>query len=130
MAQNIFKLDNTYYNVRIPEKGIKRSGQVLDGDGSKRYQSGTMERDIIGTYYNYTIELDTSELSTTDYDLLYEAVTAPVAYHSIQVPYGQTTLAFNAYITSAEDTLINRTNSTNKWGGLSLKFIAVSPART
>lgn len=83
-----FTLDGVSYNVFVPEDGIKRSGQVLDGDNAKRSQNGYMIRDIIGTYYNYTIDLDTSQTDVEEYDKLYEVLTAPVDYHTLVVPYG------------------------------------------
>ena len=125
-----FILDGKTYNVRVPEGGIKRSGQVLDGDKAGRAQNGSMIRDIIGTYYNYTIEFDTSAASSAEYDELYNALTAPVDYHTLVIPYGQTTLAFRAYVTSAEDTLRSMAGGVNHWEGLSAKFIAMKPQRT
>lgn len=125
-----FILDGKTYNVRVPEGGIKRSGQVLDGDKAGRAQNGAMIRDIIGTYYNYTIEFDTSAASSSEYDELYNALTAPVDYHTLVIPYGQTTLAFKAYVTSAEDTLRSMAGGVNRWEGLSAKFIAMKPQRT
>lgn len=107
---------------------LKRSFQVLDGDNTGRAQSGVMIRDIIGTYYNYTLELDTTEATVEQYDELYEVLSAPVASHAIVVPYGQNTLAFDAYVTSGEDNL-TRMDEVNRWGGISVNFIAMKPAR-
>lgn len=125
-----FTLDGVSYNVFVPEDGIKRSGQVLDGENAGRTPSGAMIRDVIGTYYNYTIDLDTSQTDVEEYDKLYEALTAPVDCHSLTVPYGQDTLTFKAYVTSAEDTLRTMAGGTNLWGGLSINFIAMKPQRT
>ena len=125
-----FTLDGVSYNVFVPEDGIKRSGQVLDGDNAKRSQNGHMIRDIIGTYYNYTIDLDTSQTDVEEYDKLYEVLTAPVDYHTLKVPYGQETLTFKAYVTGAEDTLRSMAGGVNLWHGLSINFIAMKPQRT
>ena len=124
-----FTVDGVSYNVFVPEGGIKRSGQVLDGDNANRAKSGLMIRDIIGTFYNYTIEIDARRTSPEEYDRLYDVLTAPVDYHTICVPYGQTTLTFNAYVSSAEDTLDTMDGGVNKWGGLSVNFIAMKPNR-
>jgi len=135
MAQDVFaiKVNNVwkYYNVAIPEDGIERDGEVLDGEGTTRYQSGIIDRDIIGTFYNYTIQINTNNLSTSEYDELFELLSSPVYGHDIKVPYGQSTLQFKAYITKVKDKLrYQDKNGVNHWHDLSLQFIATAPART
>lgn len=128
MAQNIFSIDSRFFDVRIPEGGIKRSFSILDGENAGRLKSGRMDRDIIGTYYNYTISIDTSALSASEYDELYELVSMPVDYHIIKVPYGQTNIVFEAYITDGEDVLNQiKNNGVREWSGLSLQFVAMEP---
>lgn len=126
--QNVFSIDGRYFNVFIKENGIKRSFSVTDTDKAGRVLTGRMVRDIIGTFYNYTIDLSTNKLSKTEYDQLYEILSAPQDYHTITVPYGQSTITFDAYVTGGEDTLqVER--SGNKWTGLSINFIAMEPLR-
>ena len=125
----IFAVDGVEYHVKVPEKGITRSFSVLDTDKSGRSQSGDMIRDIIGTYYNYTIQIDTENLDFEEYDKLYEELSSPKDWHMITVPYGQGTLTFKAYVTSGEDTLGMVYKSGKKWSGLKINFIAMSPQR-
>lgn len=125
-----FTLDGVKYNVFVPGDGIRRSGQVLDGDAAGRSMvSAAMIRDIKGTFYNYTIQIDTSQTAVDEYDRLFEVLTAPVDSHTLTVPYGQGTMTFQAYVTSAEDTLRTMDNGVNIWGGLSVNFIAMKPQR-
>lgn len=124
-----FTLDGRTYNVRVPAGGIRRSGQVLDGENAGRTPSGVMIRDIIGTYYNYSITIDAKATSPEEYDAFYEAITAPVESHQLRVPYGQAVLTFQAYVTSAEDTLDRISDGVNRWGGLTVNFVAMAPAR-
>lgn len=126
----VFKIDGVSYNVRVPDGGLKRSASVLDGDNAGRAKSGRMIRDIIGTYYNYTLQIETNGLDVAQYDNLYEVLTSPEEYHTIEVPYGQGTLTFQAYISNAEDAVVTMENGRNTWGGLSINFIAMAPART
>lgn len=128
MPQNVFSVDGVFYDVRIPEGGIKRSFSVADTDKSGRVVSGRMFRDIIGTFYNYSITIDTNKLSIQDYDTLYEKLSAPVNSHIISIPYGQQMLTFEAYVTEGEDTLQTIKNG-NLWTGLSFNFIAMQPKR-
>lgn len=126
---DIFKVDGKAYNVFIPEDGIKRSFAVLDRDNTTRLTNGDMVRHVIGTFYNYTIEIDAKHTSKEEYDRLYEVLSAPTAFHTLQVPYGQELLTFQAYVTSGKDTLKKSAPDGNTWHGLSVYFVAKSPKR-
>lgn len=128
-VQNAVMIDGQYFNILIPEGGIKRSFAVTDTDKAGRVLTGAMQRDIIGTFYNYTIQFETRNLSPDEYDDLYRILSAPVDSHNITVPYGQTVLNFNAYVTGGEDTLNRIRKNTNDWSGLSINFIAMEPQR-
>ena len=126
----IFSIDGKEYNVSVPAGGIQRSFSVLDTDKSGRSQSGDMIRDIIGTYYNYSIEINTKMLNYDEYDQLYEIISSPTEYHILTVPYGQTTLTFKAYVTSGSDSFdVKGKDGKIRWKGLKLNFIAMSPQR-
>lgn len=108
---------------------MKRSFSVLDGDNAGRVMTGDMVRDIIGTYYNYSMEIDSDESDPDEYDKLYEVLSAPVNSHTITVPYGQRTMTFKAYATNGDDNLIKCYEGINGWNGLSVNFIAMSPQK-
>ena len=127
--QNIFSIDGKYFNIMIPEKGIKRSFSVTESDKAGRVLTGKMVRDIIGTFYNYTIQIDTSNLSPAEYDEFYEIISSPQDSHIIKVPYGQSVLEFEAYCTSGDDTLKKVASKGNVWSGLSINFIAMEAQR-
>lgn len=123
----VFTLDGKTYNVAVTE--LQRKASVLDGENAERAKSGRMMRDIIGTYYNYSMTLDTKSLSLAEYDALYEVLTAPVDSHSLTVPYGQGTATFAAYVSNATDTLKRMTGAMNLWGDLKIDFVAMAPKR-
>lgn len=126
----IFTIDGKEFNVTVPSGGIQRSFSVLDTDKTGRSQSGDMIRDIIGTYYNYSIAINTKLLKNKEYDDLYEIISSPVEYHMLTVPYGQTTLTFKAYVTSGTDSFDTvGKNGAKRWKGLKLNFVAMSPQR-
>ena len=124
-------IDGKFYNVILPSNGVKRSFSILDGENSGRVQTGDMVRDIIGTYYNYTLEIGQDPQYPKDYDDLYEVVSNPVDFHTIIVPYAQGIYQFNAYVTDGEDTLnfISSNKDFYSWSGLSLNFVAMSPKK-
>lgn len=129
MKQNIVLIDGKAFNFIIPENGIKRSFEIVDTDKAGRLITGTMQRDIIGTYYNYSIEFRASSSNLDEYDEFYELISSPVDSHVIVVPYGQNELTFNAYVTNGSDMLKCRKKDKNKWYGLNVNFIAIAPER-
>lgn len=117
----------TYPHIHITS--IKRSFSVLDGENAGRVMTGEMERDIIGTYYNYSVEIDADDAFPVEYDEFFEAISAPQDSHTLVVPYAQTTLQFQAYVSNGQDELEYMMDDQNRWGGLSFNFIAMSPKR-
>lgn len=122
-------LDGYLYSG-IHVASLKRFGEVLDGPNAGRPLSGGIIRDIIGTYYNYALIIDSSLSSVQEYDKFYEAITAPVDSHAAVLPYGQSVLSYEVYVSSAEDELLDGSGSENRWGNLTVKFIAAEPNRT
>lgn len=125
----IFSVDGVAYAVTVPEGGLKRSGKVLDGENATRTKSGKMVRDVIGTYYNYALTIETQHLDTAQYDALYEVLSAPVDSHTITIPYGQGAITFEAYVANVDDELKRMQEGRNLWGGLTFSFIAMEPKR-
>lgn len=127
--QQVFTLDGRAYNVRV--MSLTRSFEVLDGENTGRTISdGAMFRDIIGTYYNYEMEIDCSKLSPTDYDDLWEALSAPVDWHTVSFPYGRAgMLTQQMYVSSGSDQLQRVENGINFWAGLKIKYIAMQARR-
>ena len=123
---SVFTVDGRAFDVVV--SSLQRKASILDGKNAGRTLSGRMERDIIGTYYNYTLGIDPKLLTHDEYDTLYEILTAPVDSHGLVLPYGQGTISFDAYISNADDTL-KRLGRTNLWSDLSVNFVAVEPKR-
>lgn len=126
----IFEIDGL--SLRLWVTSVKRQFQVVDGENSGRVKSLRMYRDIEGTFYNYTLEIDSERSNKADYDKFYEMISAPVESHRLTFPYAQTTLSFEAYVTSGEDNLKMekvKDGRENRWSGLSIKFIAMEPQR-
>lgn len=122
------KMDGVTYST-LHVVSIKRTFTVLDGENAGRVQSGGMIRDVIGTFYNYAVEIDPDAASRADYDAFFEAISAPVDSHTLEVPYAQTTLVFEAYVTQGGDELVLMEDAANRWENLSFNFIAMEPQR-
>lgn len=85
--------------------------------------------DIQGTYYDYEVELATKKMSLSDYDNLYEVLTAPQESHIVTLPYGQSTLTFTARVSVASDSLVQGFLTFRKWGTLKVTFEALTPQK-
>lgn len=126
---SVLSLDGKAYpNLHVVS--LKRSFSVLDGDNAGRVMTGAMMRDIIGTYYNYSMEIDPVSSDLAEYDEFYEAISAPVDSHVLTVPYAQTTVTFDAYVANGEDELVSKNDDRSNWQNLSVNFVAMKPKRT
>lgn len=124
----VFKIDGKEY-PGIFVKSLKRSFQVIDGPNAGRLMNYDMVRDVGGTFYNYSMVIDTDMTNQKDYDDFYEKISAPQDSHDLEAPYGQNILNFKAYVTNGEDDLLAMFDDFNKWGNLSINFVAMSPQR-
>lgn len=122
----MLKIDGITYN--IPVIGITRKADFLD-KYANRTEDGTLQRELIGVYFNYQLQLG-STVDTEEYARLWDKLTEPTEFHSVTVPDESGDYTFTAYFSSVGDTLRKQTNTKNYWKGLTVNFIAQSPART
>lgn len=115
-------IDGTTYRVRVKPDTIRRIAALIEGPNAGDMFSGRHERDLIGTKYSYRLEIEPDWVKYADYDAFYDAITAPVDSHIVSLPFGQSTLTFNAMIETVEDTLIGKANGVNRWHGLTVHF--------
>lgn len=124
----LLTIDGVDYHVL--SAAVRRGFELREGGNSGPSRSGRMRRDLLGTYYNYTLDLDASETDKAAYDRLFEVLSAPVESHRITVPYGQGRMTFEAYITGGEDHMrLEEEDGTLLWGELSIHFQAIEPQR-
>lgn len=120
-----FLLDGVAYNVIVSK--LTRKFSVQDTSKTGRVQSGDMYRDVIGTFYNYSMTVEQMGTDAATLDAFWEAISQPVDSHVCVFPYGQTTLTQRMYITSGEQDLVRLTPERTDWGILNVSFIAMSP---
>ena len=123
----LFSIDGMEFD--IPAVGIKREAAFLDKFAT-RTENGDLQREVIGVYYNYTLTFPSLNLDVEEYARLWDKVTEPVEFHNFVVPGSTGPYSFTGYITVSGDELKRVHNNKNYWGGLSIKFIAKSPARS
>lgn len=120
-----FVMDGVEYNINV--MSLTRSFSVLDTDKSGRTQDGEMFRDVIGTFYNYTMVVRAKREDTASFDAFWEAVSQPQTSHLCTFPYNQTVLTQRMYVTSGEQDVDIINNTGTHWGEMTVNFVAMSP---
>lgn len=128
MNNYVLTVDGVSYS-KLHVVSLKRSFAVLDGENAGRTMDGAMQRDVIGTYYNYALEIDPYDSDPEEYDSFYETISAPQDSHEVSFPYGSGNISFRAYVSNGEDELFDITRKGNRWDNLTLNFIAMDPQR-
>lgn len=123
----VFLMDGIAYNVSVPS--LKRNFEVADTDATGRTADWVMHRDVVGTFYNYTMKVAVKNYDFDSYNKFYDAISAPVASHTLVFPYGNETLTFEAYVTKGSDELFRIYKDKHYWKGFSCNFIAMEPQR-
>ncbi|MDB2011346.1 hypothetical protein [[Clostridium] symbiosum] len=126
MRESIFSIDGVELRVNVIK--LERGFSVTDTENSGRTQDFSMHRDVAGTFYNYTLEVEPEPEHRADYDTFYNIISAPVESHRMVFPHNQETLEFKAYVTQGKDSL-KRISGKNLWSGLSVYFVAMEPQR-
>lgn len=122
-------LDGTSYSLFVRYETLGRSFHLDDGDNANYMLSGLYQRDLIGTYYDYTMEVEPDPKHPEDYDSFFDAITAPVPSHTITLPYGQSTITYDAMVTSGSDLYRGVVAGKSRWGGLQVQFTAQKPQK-
>ena len=86
-----------------------------------------MYRDIVGTFYNYSMTVEQLDSDTDSFDRFWEAISQPVESHVCVFPYNQSTMTQRMYITSGEQDLVRKTPGKTKWGEITVSYVAMSP---
>lgn len=123
----LFKIDGKGFSG-VGVESLKRSFRIPDGTNAGDMISGDYERDLVGTYYDYDLVITTSDLAVNEYDALFEALSAPVNSHTVEMPYGMTSITFEAMIEGGDDELIPMDDGT-WWGNLNVTIRAKKPQR-
>lgn len=115
-------IDGNTYDVRVRFDTLTRSFSVVEGRNTGTSINGKAIRDIIGTAYTYSMNVEPNPRNAADYDALVSVISDTSVYHEITVPYGQGTQTFRVYTTGANDRLNGRIAGRNRWHGMTVTF--------
>ena len=97
-------IDGVEYRVWVNYPSRVLSFKIVEGNNSGQSLSFREIRDIGGTKYNYTLQVQPDPEHPEDFDALFMALSAPVAYHMVSMPFGQGTIEFEAVVRSGSIT--------------------------
>lgn len=112
---------------RVPVVKLERQAEFLD-KYAERVQSGELKRELIGVYYNYSLEFGL-ESDKEAYNALWQKLTEPQEFHQVTLPDNMGAYTFTAYVASVKDAIIYVQGDRRMMEGLTCDFIAKSPAR-
>ena len=90
-------------------------------------QDGEIYRDLVGTYYNYTMVVTERRGNREALDSFWEEISKPAVCHVCEFPYGQSVLTQRMYVQSGSQDLRRLEPGKTSWGEIAIEFIAKSP---
>lgn len=118
-------IDGQSYKIDV--LSCKRTFDFLDKH-AQRTENGDLERELIGVYCNYKLELGVG-YDPDEYDRLIDKLSEPVEFHTVTVPGTIRDFTYTAYFSNVADALLLASGKANYWKGLTVNFIAKKPAR-
>lgn len=128
LAQQL-NMDGTTYHVRIVYDTLVRAFELMEGVNAGEMISGRHERDLLGTGYTYQMQVEPDPRYPQDYDAFFHAISAPVDSHTIIMPYGQSTITYEAMVESGQDTYRGIVAGQTKWRGMTVQYRYIEPQR-
>jgi len=132
---SVIKIDGISYDVGEIE--LKRNAEILYDPVTQGIMLDFSEMsDAAATKYTYSFTVEPKRGASGaninaqhEYDAFYHDITSPKSIRTVELPYGQSTVIFQAKISSVGDMLRKSFGGANKWGGLSVTFLPVKPQR-
>lgn len=119
------KIGNRVWNVYILE--LERNFNITDTDQAGRViKNGEMVLDRIGTFHGHKLTFGRGKATLSEYDELYDYLSQPRNTGiPVEFPYGQTTLKYDAYVSSGNQKLklLDTKNGTEYWDTFECNFI-------
>lgn len=116
-------IDDIEYDVPIVK--LQRTADILD-KSAHRSEDGVLHREVIGTYYNYTLQIS-HVWNLALYEELWQVLSAPEAWHDVELPNEH--IKYRAYFSSIKDEGVRMTPDGFKYKNLSCKLTAMEPRR-
>lgn len=120
-----FVMDGIEYNVSV--EALERSFTIAEATRAKTALNGEKYRDIVGTYYNYTMVVSERNGDREALDAFFDAISNPVDSHICVFPYGQNTLTQRMYVMAGTQPIRKITSGHTEWQSMTVAFYAKAP---
>lgn len=127
-TEHLLQIDGQKFDIRLIR--LDRTANILDKYARRTIDGGLM-RQVIGTYYNYSLEFAYTDLAEK-YNNLWQKLTEPKEFHDIIIVDSIDTIAFTGYIANVKDRIIYAdpfNGNKRKFEGLSCDLVAKFPQR-
>lgn len=120
------KINGIEFDAEVAISEYKRNFNTLHGSNAGRVMTGTMILDPIGTYLGRNITFFRKGDNYKGLDDLWDYLvehSLDINGVSLEAADGQSTLTFQAYYSSSEQSIERVENGVNYWGEFSVNFI-------
>lgn len=113
----MIRIDDTYYNAEWVKDSLEQSADIINGDESGRLQGDkSMYLDYVGTFFNHKGQIRRGKKCTDEeWDNLFLTLANPINDHSVDFPFGQSTIEIQIYISQVVRKLVKLTADSNVW---------------
>lgn len=122
---NYIKINGTVFDADVAISKYNRYFNVLDGENAGRAMEGRMVRDVIGTYIGHKLTVFRRGDDYAGIDAFWNYLVKHSVDDSVMLEAadGQTTIAYEAYYTSAKQDIEKVEGGVNYWGEIEVNFI-------
>ena len=120
-----FILDGETYNVQV--MSLSRSFEIKEAIAAKLTQSGSIYRDLVGTYYNYQMTVREKNGDREALDAFWETISSPVTSHECTFPYNQSVLSQKMYVKAGSQDINILYEGGAYWRDITVQFFAKEP---
>lgn len=119
------KINGITFDADVAISKYNRYFNVLDGENAGRVMTGRMVRDVLGSYLGHKITVFRRGDNYKGLDDFWDYLFAHSVDDSVMLEAadGQTTIAYEAYYTSASQDIEMVENGVNYWGEIEVNFI-------
>ena len=127
------KINGQSFDVNVAISEYEENFNVIDGPNAGRANgTGRMIRDVIGSCIGHKVTVFRRGEDYQGYDMFWNYLKTHSVDDSVQLEAadGQTSIAYEAYYTSASHSIEKVENGINYWGEISINFIPIAPQLT
>jgi hypothetical protein len=128
---SVIRIDGISYEVGEVE--LRRGAEIIYDPTTQGVMLDFSETDdAAATRYTYSFTVEPrhgADEKNAQYDAFYHDITSPMSIRTVELPFGQSTIVFQAKIKAAIDMLYKSHSGVNRWGSLSVVFYPVKPQR-